>query len=211
MAVVGIALLGCRTARADLMGISIQTPVNINAGSSGSAEVYLTDLSATGTGVTIGAFSFELQALSPDVQFTAATTNSTTPYILSGNSFVDATASGDLTSQTSPDLIAGDFALNPFTGTFVAPGDKLALGVVSFSVSPTAPTESVVLTFVAGPNTVIADPAGSTIAIESLSGGAINITGESPNPVPEASSLSLLLIVIASLAPIMRRTLARRV
>jgi len=196
--------------RADILQVSVQSPISAIAGSSGGFDVYLTDLSSNTAGVTIGGFSFELQTSSPDVVLTSASTGSLSPYIFSGNSFVDTYLGGNLTAQTSPDLIALDFAAIPNTGTLLSDGQTLALGRVFFNVSAGAPTENVSLSFVNSFNTLLTDPFGNPLSISSLNGGTMNVTG-STAPVPDGSSWLLLLTAILLVWPRLRSALNRTV
>jgi hypothetical protein len=184
---VACALLST-AARADTLDLSLQSPISVAAGGAGSFDVLLTD--ASGTGVTIAGFDFELAASNSDVTLTGANT-SASPYIFSGNSFADTFVGGDLTIQTSPDLIANDIAISG--GTFLTAGDTVDLGQVTFTVSSTAPTETVDIEF--GSFTDLSDPSGNPISISGMTGGSIDITGATTT-VPEPSPLAMLLSAI---------------
>ena len=186
------------------MALSIQQPINANSGTSGGFDVYLSNLSAGTSGVTIGGFSFELQSSSGDVVLNSASTATTLPYIFAGNSFADDFFGGDLTIQNTPDLIALDFASAPNTGTLIQDGQTVAIGHVSFSVLASAPTELVPLTFVNGAYTTLSDPFANAIPINSLTGGNVSITA-TVSAVPESPAWSLLLVVLLILAPRLRR------
>jgi hypothetical protein len=85
IAAVAIALLGSAPAKADVV-ISIQSPLNANAGDTGDSF----DVTLTNTGpsaVSIAAFTFEISAANTDMTFTDANTGTgLAPYIFAGNS-----------------------------------------------------------------------------------------------------------------------------
>jgi hypothetical protein len=189
-------------AQADDFQITLQPTTNsINAGSSGSFEVLLTD-EIGGAGVTIGGFEFALQSTGTDLTLADANDSTATSYIFSGNSFSDVFFGGDLTIQTSPELIATDFALAPGTGTTMTGGETLALGEVLFDVSPTAQTETVDIGFDLS-NTNLSDPDASNIPIASVTGAAINITGGTTS-MPEPPFFLILFGVTLLFLPILR-------
>jgi len=171
--------------QADVVGLSIFQPISATAGGIGSFDVLLTDLSGT-TGVTVGGFNFELQTSSGDVTLASANTSTVSPYIFSGNSFSDTYFSGSITIQTSPDLIASDSVLIPFSGTPLSAGETVALGSVLFDVAPRAPTETVQVNF--GGSTNLSDPNGNPIPIGALTGGDIDITAATTAATPEPST-----------------------
>jgi hypothetical protein len=208
--IVGVSGFCLAPAQADDFQITLlPTTTNINAGSSGSFEVLLTD-EIGGAGVTIGAFNFALKSTSTDVTFTDANDSTTatgymaTSYIFSGNSLADAFFGGDLTIQTSPELIGTDFAYIPGSGTTMTGGETLALGEVLFDVSPTAPTETVDISFDESPaGTALSDPSDNNIPIASFTGATINITGGTTS-MPEPSFFLILVGVMLLFLPILR-------
>jgi hypothetical protein len=187
-------------AQADDFQITLlPTTNNINAGSSGSFEVLLTD-EIGGTGVTIGGFNFALQSTSTDVTFTDANESTAAPYIFSGYSEFGP----DITFATSPELIANDIASNPNGGTALFGGDTVALGEVYFDVSPTAPSETVSITFDESPaGTVLSDSSGYNIPIASFTGATLNITGGTTS-MPEPSFFLILVGMMLLFLPILR-------
>lgn len=183
--------------RADTLDLSLQMPTaSIIAGGTGSFDVVLTDVA--GSGVTVGGFDFEVVVETPasGVSFTNANTLTSGTYIFSGNSLFGPTLA-DLGS-TSTDLSASDVALNPGSGTNLVAGESVDLGSVSFSVSASAPTETVSIDF--GAFTDLSDnsfPANS-IRISSVTDGTLSIAGTS-TAVPEPSSAALLLCGLLAL------------
>jgi hypothetical protein len=203
LVIAGVSGFCLAPAQADDFQITLlPTTNNITAGSSGSFEVLITD-EIGGTGVTIGGFNFALQSTSTDVTFTDANDSAVTSYIFSGNSFDDVFTSGNLTVQTSPELIATDFALAPGSGTTMTGGETLALGEVLFDVSPTAPTETVDIGFDLS-NTNLSDRDANNIPIASVTGASINIFGGSTS-MPEPSFFLILVGVTLLFLPILRR------
>lgn len=195
-----LALLCSVPARAAALTLSIQSPVFANPGTSGNSfDVLLTNTS--GSLVSIGAFAFEFSTASSDVIFTDATTGTlAAPYIFGGNSLFGpdiATAAG------GQDLTASDVYAIPGAGTTLSAGAMVALGHILFDVLATAPSETVITSFVDFPATSLSDELGNDIAIDSLLGGEIVIG--SAVPVPEPSSLALLLTAAVSLAWVRRR------
>ena len=210
LVIVGVSGFCLAPAQADDFQITLlPTTTNINAGSSGSFEVLLTD-EIGGAGVTIGGFNFALQSTSTDVTFTDANDSTTAtnyifaPYIFTGNSLADALFGGDLTGQTSPELTATDIALTAGSGTPMTAGETLALGEVLFDVSPTAPTGPVDISFDESPaGTSLSDSSGNNIPIASFTKSTINITGGTTS-MPEPSFFLILVGVTLLFLPILR-------
>jgi hypothetical protein len=185
-------LLYCLPTRADVLAISIQSPLSVKAGDSGDGfDVLLTNVS--GPAVSIAAFTFEISTTSTDITFTDANTGTlAAPYIFSGNSLFGP----DITvANTGQDLSAGDlfsvFASDITLGT----GATVALGHILFDVSTKAPTESVGVTLAAFPATSLSDDLLNNIPISTLTGSQVNISGGA-TIIPEPSSLILLLTAV---------------
>src|SRR5437879_5508262 len=120
-------LVYCAPARSGVLEISIQSPVNVTAGTSGNGfDIVLTNLS--GPAVSIGAFTFEISTASADITFTGAVTSTLLePYIFDGNSLFGP----DITvSNTGQDLSASDIFGVPATGVALGPGGSVGLGRV---------------------------------------------------------------------------------
>lgn len=185
-------LLCCLPARADVLAISIQSPLSVNAGDSGdSFDVLLTNLN--GPAVSIAAFAFEISTTSTDITFTGANTGTLlAPYIFSGNSLFGP----DITvANTGLDLSASDlfsvFASDITLGTDATVG----LGHILFDVSAAAPTESVAVKLAPFPATSLSDDILNDIPISTLISSQVNISGGT-TIVPEPSSLILLLTAV---------------
>jgi hypothetical protein len=169
--------------RADLV-ISVQS-VTATAGTTGDSL----DITLNNTGpnaVTVGGFSFEVTAATSVINFTAATTGtSTAPYIFDGNSLFGPTIS----TSTGQTLDASDSFSIINSGTTVGSGATLGLGHLLFNVASGAPTGPVAVTLTSFPATSLSSPAGGNLTINSLVNGTITVNGSSNSVVPEPSTL----------------------
>jgi hypothetical protein len=189
--VAGIAasLLCSVPARADLLTLSLESPLTVNAGTSGHGfDVLLTN--ASGPAVFIAGFTFEILTASPDITFTDTNTATVlAPYIFGGNSLFGPAI---MVTNTGQDLSASDLFIIPASDISLGSGATVALGHILFDVSSLAPSETVAITLAAFPATGLSDSQLNNIPISTLSGSQINIIG-SGNAIPEPSSLILLL------------------
>lgn len=183
----GVAcLLYSVPARANLLEISIESPINVNAGTSGDGfDVLLTNLS--GPPVSIAGFAFEISVASTDVLMSEANTGTLmAPYIFSGHSLFGPNITETNTGQ---DLKASDVYSVIGSNVTLGVGATLGLGHILFDVSATAPSQTVPVTFTAFPATSLSDDLSNNVPIDKFINGEINITGT----VPEPSYLLLLL------------------
>jgi hypothetical protein len=187
MAGVAAFLLYSVPARADLI-VSIESPINVNAGTAGNGfDVLLTNSGPSA--VSIAGFTFELSVPGTDILLSDATTATVVdPYIFSGHSLFGPNIE---VTNTGQDLSASDLD-DTFANITLGMGATVGLGHILFDVSAGAPTESVPVKLVAFPATSLADDQTANVQIDTLSNGQINITGTVGN-VPESSSLLLLL------------------
>lgn len=201
---VAAALLAVPSARADLI-IAVSSKV-ADIGSTGNTlEV---DLTNTGiSDVTVGAFSFGISTITPNIDFTEATSNTTAPYLFAGDS-------GDLLlfglthidTSNGQSLQANDFSFSGL-GDLVAGGTTVGLGEVSFDVSSAALPGPYTVTLAAFPTTSLAD---ASVPANNLpfTGSNGTITLVSPlSSVPEPSTLLLFSTGLALLAA---RAMGRR-
>jgi hypothetical protein len=191
MAGMAAFLLCSVPARADLLAISIQSPISVNAGTSGNGfDVLLTNLS--GPAVSIAAFTFEISTTT-DITFTATNTATVLdPYIFSGNSLFGPIIT---VANTGQDLSASDLYSVPASSVTLGTGATAGLGRILFDVSSTAPSETVDVTLAAYPATSLSDDLLNNVPVARLNGGQINISAIT-STVPEPSSLILLLTAV---------------
>jgi hypothetical protein len=137
--------------------------------------------------ITIGGFNFEIFADS-DIDFTGAGFATLAPYIFSGDSF-DQLATMPLNSTTGSSLSAGDISASG-NGEVLAAGQTAGLGLVTFSLSPTAAPGPITVSFSTNfSDTNLSDQNGTSIPIIAFLNGTIN----GPNVVPEPPASALLL------------------
>jgi len=172
--------------RADSLEISIESPINVNAGTSGNGfDVLLTNLS--GPAVSLAGLTFEISVPSTDIQLSEANTATLLdPYIFSGNSLFGPNIT---VSNTGQDLSASDLYSVIGSGITLGAGATVGLGHILFDVSATAHSETVPVTFTAFPATSLSDDLSNNVPINTLTNGQIDIIGT----VPEPSYLLLLL------------------
>ncbi len=181
-------------------------PNSAAPGTTSSLEVTLTN---TGTDpldeVIVAGFSFEITASGNDVTFSDVTTvTSLFPYIFGANS----TFGPDILESLSTDkhtVSASDNYSTASTGVTLTPGETVSLGLVSYSLSSSAPSGLIPITFSASPATDGSDPSGNDIVFDLSTTGGINVTA-----VPEPSSfVSMLLGVVGTgIVTFRRRNLA---
>ena len=188
MLVLGAAafLLYSVPVRADSLEISIESPFNVNAGTSGNGfDVLLTNLS--GPAVSLAGLTFEISVPSTDVQLSEANTATLLdPYIFNGNSLFGPNIT---VANTGQDLKASDLYSAIGSGITLGAGATVGLGHILFDVSATAHSETVPVTFAAFPATSLSDDLSNNVPINTLTNGQIDIIGT----VPEPSYLLLLL------------------
>jgi hypothetical protein len=188
MAGVAAFLLYSVPARANMI-ISLESPINANAGTSGNGfDVLLTNSGLSA--VWIAGFTFELSVSSTDIVLTNANTATLLhPYIFSGGT---STFGPIITvANTGQDLSASDVYSVFGSGATLDTGATLGLGHILFDVSATAASQTVPVMFAGSPATSLSDPSND-VPIDALSNGQININGVN-GVVPEPSSLVLLL------------------
>ena len=180
-----MAALCTGTTRADVI---ISAPsVVAEAGSSGSFEVLIR--SSPPPIPAVQAFSFDIFTLSPFVDLTGASTNTTVTYILRNDSFV-AINGFPFATKTGQELIASDLS-NDGSAFDIFPGDTFSLGTVSYSIAPSAPSGSVPVMFRV-PGTSVADLEGSAV---STVNGAITIIPEPDQAPVILGSLALIALL----------------
>jgi hypothetical protein len=186
MAGVAGFLLYSWPARADLLEISIESPINVNAGTAANGfDILLTNVS--GPAVSITAFTFEISVASTDVLLTEANTATLlSPYIFGGNSLFGPNIT---VTNTGQDLRASDLYTVFDSDITLGAGATVGLGHILFDVSAGAASQIVPVTFAVYPATSLADHLSNNVPINALVNGQIHITGV----VPEPSSLVLLL------------------
>lgn len=165
-----------------------------------SAGAFDVTLMNTGSSaVTINSFSFEVNSSSSQVNFSDATTGTTTAaYIFDGNS-----AFGPNINTTSgQSLLASDTNTQP-AGASLAAGATLGLGHVDFTVTGVL-SSPVAVTLSAFPSTSLTGPPpdNANIPITTLQGGTISPAG---GMVPEPSSLICAALGIPMGALLVRR------
>ena len=175
---VAAAFLWPASANASLI-VAVQS-TTAAPGSSGNAF----DVQLTNTGpsaITVGGFSFGILTGNPSISFRDANTSTSAPYIFDGMSLFGP----DLTGPTSgPSLSTSDVFLVPLSGSTVGSGTTVGLGHILFDVSPGAAPGGFPVTLMGFPTTSLADPAATNLAIQTLSGGQITITGTAATPEP---------------------------
>ena len=175
--IVGVAaLIGASPMSASLI-VSIPS-VTASPGSSGN----FFDVTLTNTGplaVTIAGFGVGVSTANPDIFLTAATWDTSAPYIFLSSSLLGPDLLG---STTGLSLTAGDVSLFDRS---VAPGATVGLARVFFDVAPNAGLGSFTVTLdpIA---TSLADSTGADIPITALQDGTITTA------VPEPGSFYFL-------------------
>ena len=164
----------------------------------GTFEVTLSNTDATT--YNVAGFSFELMLPSSSgVQFTAATTATVAhPYLFSGSGAATVDPSFMFSYDPFPNtsFTASDTEFT-YSSIAVAPGSTFGLGLVSYSISPNAPTGTVPISFIAL-GTGLSDAIGNAIPF-TTSGGSIQVQ---PASVPEPASFVLLALSTATLAAV---------
>ncbi|MBI2679719.1 MAG: PEP-CTERM sorting domain-containing protein [Candidatus Solibacter usitatus] len=188
LAGIAAALLPSVPARADVLALSIQSSINVNAGDSAGFDVLLTNTS--GPAVEIAAFEFEVSTFFfTDIFLTGANTSTVlAPYIFGGNSLFGPDIA---TFNDGASLIASDVAA--VGATTLGTGETVGLGHVLFSAIPTAATQSIEVDVYGFPFSSLSDLAGNDVPIAFGFVGQINVTASDVSSVPEPSSLVLLL------------------
>jgi PEP-CTERM motif len=177
------------------------------AGGLGTFEVFLTntDLSG-GQSFDVASFSFQLMLPSAfGVQFTGASTATVAAtYIFegTGGASVDPTFTLSLDSFPNTTFTGSDTEFT-FPSITVGPGGVFGLGLVSYSVLPSAPPGDVPISFVSD-GTSLSDAADALIGFQTdVAQGIIHVSGSA---VPEPSSLLLVFIGLGTvLAGLKRR------
>ena len=166
---------------------------------SGLFLVTIDDTDPAGSpGYDVAGDSFELQATGPaGLTFTGVTTaTGAWPYLFADSVVGMGLAPFSIDTFPTADFTAADIGV-PSGGypgyTTLNPGDSYALGLVSYTVDPSAAAGSV-FTIAFGPNTALTDPNGGAVAFAIAS-------------VPEPSTWILALIAMV-VVPLSRR--ARR-
>jgi hypothetical protein len=173
-----LLLLAPGAARADLV-LNIQS-VTVLAGSSGDTL----DVTLTNTGpsaVTVGGFTFEISTPTPNINFTQATTATTTaPYIFDGQSLLGPIIS----TSTGQKLDASDLFKVIGSGATIGAGVTLGLGHAIFNVAAATAGGPITVSFTPPPTTSLSTPTGANIPITTLNTGTITVI---PTAIPEPS------------------------
>lgn len=165
-------------------------PNSAAPGTSGTLEVTLTN---TGTGnldlIVVGGFSFEITAAGTDVTFSDVTTaTSLYTYIFPGSDSLSESLFGPgslvpMITNNGQTISASD-NFNGSAGKTLTPGETVSLGLVSYSISSSAPIGVIPITFTSAD---VSDSSGVDIPVVLSTSGNINV-------VPEPSSLISMLL-----------------
>jgi hypothetical protein len=190
-------------------GIVLSAPdLTAAPGSSGSFLVLLTDTDPSGSpAYRVMADSFELDLSgAPGVTFTgvAIPGAGATPYIYAVST-ANQLGIPLYTSPTNPfpttDFTAADsgYASGTYPGyTTVNPGDVFALGLVSYSIAPTAPPGAIASIGFVAAGTSLSDDTGAAISF-TTTGGSITLVASTPEPSSWMLSMTAIGIVLLSL------------
>jgi len=159
-------------------------------GGSGSFDVVLDD---TGGSYQIGGFSIEPTVpAGSDVEFTAATTNTTEPYIF--GTYQSAPSPFTFNTFPNTDLVASDADFtSPYYAT-ITPGEVVGLGSITYNVASGSTAGSIVVSL-ADAGTSLSDLNGDPVAFTAG-------TGTITTSVPEPGSM---VIFAAALMPLLSR------
>lgn len=184
-----LALAAAPAAHADLV-VSVSSAA-VNAGTANDV-LDVTLLNTGSSAVTIGAFSFGLSVMNPDITFTGATTSGAT-YIFAGDSLFGP----EIGTAAGQSVMASDLFDMIGSGAVVGAGGSVGLGQVLFDVAANAASGAFAVTLSA-PETSLADPATTNLPIQSLVNGQISIAAQAS--VPEPSPIFGILTLLAALS-----------
>ncbi|MGO8898024.1 MAG: PEP-CTERM sorting domain-containing protein, partial [Isosphaeraceae bacterium] len=157
----------------------------------GSFEVLLTNPSG-GQSVDVASYSFALMVpMGAGVQFTAADTSPlSAPYVFEGTGGASVDPGFMLSLDSFPNTsFTGSDTEFTFPSIMVNPGNVFGLGLISYSVGPSAPGGDVPISFISS-GTSLSDASGTGIDLTTDDrAGVIHIAGSA---VPEPSSLVLI-------------------
>ena len=186
----GVAvLLVLGTVRADASLIVLAPAFTGAVGSAGTFDIVLQNTGAVS--IPIGGFSFCISTSNPGIAFTSATISTVGPYVFGADSLFGP----DIATSTGTSLVASDLPLS-VSAVSVASGATVGLGRVTYSIAGGAATGLFAITL-SPAATSLSDGVGSTIPIDFLTNGTLEITA-----VPEPASLGLIggLVLVATLA-----------
>ncbi len=162
-------------------------------GGAGTFEVLLTSTEAAGgQSFDVAAFSFQLTVpTTAGVQFTAGSTATVAaPYLFDGTGTATVDPTFTLANVPPPKTtVTGSDAEWTYRSIAVAPEAVFSLGLISYSVGPSAPGGDVPISFISS-GTSLSNASGTEIDLTTDDhAGVIHITGTA---VPEPSSLVLV-------------------
>lgn len=192
-----------------LLASSTQADIIISApeltaapGSSGNFDISLTNTGSSG--ISVGAFTFDISTGNPGITFTdASTTTAAAPYIFAGDSFADVNGL-PFATKTGQELIASDTP-NDGIAAGLNPASNVSLGQVSYSIAPSAALGTTSITF-SLTGTSLANSSGAPIAFTAQN-GSIDVTSV-PEPVP--ALLFITGLALLACAPQIRKRINLR-
>jgi hypothetical protein len=166
---------------------------SIFAGQGSSGNTIEVDVRNTGgSSIVIAGFNFEINADS-GIDFTGADFSTSALYVFAGDSW-DQANSQPLNTSTGSSLSAGDIFNIIGNGVTLDGGQTMGLALVTFDVSPMAALGPVTVSFSTDPaDTILSDPGGDPIPIDSFESGTIDVTA------PEPSTAAMLLAALMGL------------
>lgn len=178
-----LSMLGGDAKAGFLLSMTVNSSTTA-VGTTGAFEVSLSNSSLATSSASVAAFSIDVTVpTGSGITFTGANETTTDPFIFGVNNF------GLFSTVTALEVTANDFTISG--STTIAPGAKVGLINVTYSVAPSASSTPITVSIVnVGTFTTLAD--GSNPAqnvVFTPVNGPINLTGIIGNPVPEPSSL----------------------
>ncbi len=204
-AVVTMALPGAVPVSAGTAGliVSIQSGLSAAPGTTGNS--FEVDVTNNGTDPdVIDSFAFVVETASAGITFTGSTDGTANPYIFAGNSMFGP----DLNLLPAGQSMDGSDIAYTGNGYILDASSTIAIGEVFYNVADGVSAGPVTVSFLPTPATSFSDIDGSLFDIESLNSGTIEVTPGSA--VPEPSSLSLIGLALAGLAPTVLTLAARK-
>lgn len=163
---------------------------SVSGGAGTTGNVLDVTILNTGAAVTIAGFGFEVAAASPSVQFTGATTGTTTAaYIFNGHSLFGP----NIDTSVGQTLDASDNYDTVNSGVVLGTNATLGLGHLVFNIAPGA-TGTIQVSFTTAAANSLSGPAGNPIPITTFNSGLITVTTSSV-PEPSVAALSGVLIL----------------
>ncbi len=161
------------------------SPATTTVAPGSAGDSFNVTLTNTGpSSVAIEAFVFDLTNPGSLITYTGVTPNTTPSYIFGGTGLGPSIA-----NSVGVGSVDAEDVTSTVGGVSVGAGATVGLGHVVFSVSSTATTTNVPVSFVAFPSTGFSDPNLTGMAFNTLTGGTISIQNStSPGSVPEPSA-----------------------